>query len=160
MVWLACRCRCRCSRCCWLSLLAASPVPTPSHLLPLLFAPLPSCRLPWDPVYLVESLSDSTIYMAYYAVAHFLQQGDMYGEGDSPIRPEHMTNEVRLAGWVAGWVAAWCQLSHGLCACASGGEKQPSWWLRCVCLSGSAQPHRGLDVMCVVPCRCSRPVLA
>lgn len=24
-------------------------------------------RLPWDPVYLVESLSDSTIYMAYYA---------------------------------------------------------------------------------------------
>lgn len=30
------------------------------------------CRLPWDPVYLVESLSDSTIYMAYYAGA---QQG-------------------------------------------------------------------------------------
>lgn len=29
-------------------------------------AHLPS-RLPWDPVYLVESLSDSTIYMAYYA---------------------------------------------------------------------------------------------
>jgi hypothetical protein len=25
------------------------------------------CRLPWDPVYLIESLSDSTIYMAYYA---------------------------------------------------------------------------------------------
>ena len=52
----------------------------------------------------MESLSDSTIYMAYYAVAHFLQQGDMYGEGDSPIRPEHMTNEVRLAGWGGeGW---------------------------------------------------------
>ena len=30
-------------------------------------------RLPWDPVYLVESLSDSTIYMAYYTVAHLLQ---------------------------------------------------------------------------------------
>lgn len=30
-------------------------------------------RLPWDPEYLIESLSDSTIYMAYYTVAHFLQ---------------------------------------------------------------------------------------
>jgi leucyl-tRNA synthetase len=30
-------------------------------------------RLPWDPQYLIESLSDSTIYMAYYTVAHFLQ---------------------------------------------------------------------------------------
>lgn len=29
-------------------------------------------RLPWDPQFLVESLSDSTIYMAYYTVAHFL----------------------------------------------------------------------------------------
>ncbi len=29
-------------------------------------------RLPWDPQYLVESLSDSTIYMAYYTVAHLL----------------------------------------------------------------------------------------
>ncbi|KAL4433681.1 hypothetical protein ABPG75_000122 [Micractinium tetrahymenae] len=51
-------------------------------------------RLPWDPVYLVESLSDSTIYMAYYAVAHILQAGDMYGEGEGPIRPEQMTSEV------------------------------------------------------------------
>ena len=30
-------------------------------------------RLPADPVYLIESLSDSTIYMAYYTIAHFLQ---------------------------------------------------------------------------------------
>ena len=30
-------------------------------------------RLPWDPKYLIESLSDSTIYMAYYTVAHLLQ---------------------------------------------------------------------------------------
>ena len=28
------------------------------------------------------------------AVAHILQQGDMYGEGESPIRPEQMTSEV------------------------------------------------------------------
>ena len=37
-------------------------------------------RLPWDPQYLIESLSDSTIYMAYYTVAHLLQGGDMYGK--------------------------------------------------------------------------------
>lgn len=30
-------------------------------------------RLPWDPEFLVESLSDSTIYMAYYTIAHILQ---------------------------------------------------------------------------------------
>lgn len=30
-------------------------------------------RLPADPAYLIESLSDSTIYMAYYTIAHFLQ---------------------------------------------------------------------------------------
>ena len=29
-------------------------------------------KLPWDHHFLVESLSDSTIYMAYYTVAHFL----------------------------------------------------------------------------------------
>ena len=36
-------------------------------------------RVPWDPEYLIESLSDSTIYMAYYTVAHILQKGDIYG---------------------------------------------------------------------------------
>ena len=28
--------------------------------------------LPWDPQFLVESLTDSTIYMCYYTVAHLL----------------------------------------------------------------------------------------
>ena len=32
-------------------------------------------RLPWDEHWLIESLSDSTIYMAYYTVAHLLQEG-------------------------------------------------------------------------------------
>ena len=46
-------------------------------------------RLPWDPQYLIESLSDSTIYMAYYTVAHLLQRGDMYGQtgARSPSTP-------------------------------------------------------------------------
>jgi len=30
-------------------------------------------KLPWDPQFLVESLSDSTIYMSYYTVSHLLQ---------------------------------------------------------------------------------------
>lgn len=29
-------------------------------------------RLPWDKQWVIESLSDSTIYMAYYTVAHLL----------------------------------------------------------------------------------------
>jgi leucyl-tRNA synthetase len=29
-------------------------------------------HLPWDEQFVVESLSDSTIYMAYYTVAHLL----------------------------------------------------------------------------------------
>ena len=42
-------------------------------------------RVPWDPIYLIESLSDSTIYMAYYTVAHILQRGDIYGRADAPL---------------------------------------------------------------------------
>ena len=32
-------------------------------------------RLPWDHNWLIESLSDSTIYMAYYTIAHYIQVG-------------------------------------------------------------------------------------
>uniref|UniRef100_V9KA46 Leucine--tRNA ligase, cytoplasmic n=1 Tax=Callorhinchus milii TaxID=7868 RepID=V9KA46_CALMI len=53
-------------------------------------------RLPWDEYWLIESLSDSTIYMAYYTVAHLLHGGSLNGQGASPlgIRPEQMTREV------------------------------------------------------------------
>lgn len=51
-------------------------------------------RLPWDEQYLIESLSDSTIYMAYYTVAHVLQAGDMYGQQGGPFPPEALTHEV------------------------------------------------------------------
>ena len=30
-------------------------------------------KLPWDHAFMVESLSDSTIYMSYYTVASYLQ---------------------------------------------------------------------------------------
>ncbi len=51
-------------------------------------------RVPWDAEFLIESLSDSTIYMAYYTVAHLLQGGDMYGKGQPSVRPEQMTDAV------------------------------------------------------------------
>lgn len=53
-------------------------------------------KLPWDKQWLIESLSDSTIYMAYYTIAHFLQDGSFRGEKPSPlgITAEMMTPEV------------------------------------------------------------------
>ena len=41
-------------------------------------------KMPWDEKYLVESLSDSTIYMAYYTVAHLLQGGVVDGSKPGP----------------------------------------------------------------------------
>ncbi|GAB6023880.1 Leucine--tRNA ligase, cytoplasmic [Chamberlinius hualienensis] len=53
-------------------------------------------RMPWDEQWLIESLSDSTIYMAFYTVCHLLQGGVVDGSGVSPIgiKPEQMTPEV------------------------------------------------------------------
>ncbi|XP_043220831.1 leucine--tRNA ligase, cytoplasmic-like [Amphibalanus amphitrite] len=52
-------------------------------------------RLPWDERWLIESLSDSTIYMAYYTVAHLLQGGVIDGSAPKPaIRPEQLTPDV------------------------------------------------------------------
>merc|ERR1712226_977430 len=52
-------------------------------------------RLPWDETWLVESLSDSTVYNAYYTVAHMLQS-DLKGStpGSLNIKPEQVTPEV------------------------------------------------------------------
>ncbi|KGG50886.1 hypothetical protein DI09_51p120 [Mitosporidium daphniae] len=50
-------------------------------------------RLPWDTSFLVESLSDSTIYMAYYTVSHFLQNGSLDGSGGT-IAASEMTGAV------------------------------------------------------------------
>jgi leucyl-tRNA synthetase len=52
-------------------------------------------KLPWDKQFLVESLSDSTIYMAYYTVAHYLHK-DVFGKekGVGNVGPEQMIDEV------------------------------------------------------------------
>lgn len=53
-------------------------------------------KLPWDEQWLIESLSDSTIYMAFYTVVHLLQGGSFRGEKPSPlgIKASDMTAEV------------------------------------------------------------------
>ena len=53
-------------------------------------------RLPWDPKYLIESLSDSTVYMAYYTVAHLLQGNTLDSSQPNAlgIKPEQMTTAV------------------------------------------------------------------
>jgi len=53
-------------------------------------------KLPWDESWLIESLSDSTIYMAYYTVAHLLQGGTMTGSKPNTlsITADQMTPEV------------------------------------------------------------------
>ncbi|GIX60984.1 leucyl-tRNA synthetase [Babesia caballi] len=56
--------------------------------------------LPWEDIKqnknsLIESLSDSTIYMAYYTIAHYLQ-GDIFGTspGSLDLQPHQLTPEV------------------------------------------------------------------
>ena len=52
-------------------------------------------KLPWDPKFLVESLSDSTVYMSYYTISHLLHS-DVFGskQGVLNIKPEQMIDEV------------------------------------------------------------------
>lgn len=54
--------------------------------------------LPWDKEWVIESLSDSTIYMAYYTISHILQgldnlKGDK-GKSPTGIDPADLTKEV------------------------------------------------------------------
>ncbi|GAA98789.1 uncharacterized protein L969DRAFT_104263 [Mixia osmundae IAM 14324] len=53
-------------------------------------------KLPWDPQFLVESLSDSTIYMAFYTIAHLLQGGVIDGSQPGPlgVTADQLTDEV------------------------------------------------------------------
>ncbi|KAJ7222478.1 hypothetical protein GGX14DRAFT_428848 [Mycena pura] len=53
-------------------------------------------QLPWDPHFLVESLSDSTVYMSYYTVAQLLHENSRDGSKLGPLRitPDQMTDEI------------------------------------------------------------------
>lgn len=52
-------------------------------------------QLPWDTQYVIESLSDSTIYMAYYTISHMLQS-NLEGSkpGSANIQPHQLTDDV------------------------------------------------------------------
>lgn len=52
-------------------------------------------KLPWDHSQLVESLSDSTVYMSYYTIAHLLHT-DIFGtqRGAADVGAEELTDEV------------------------------------------------------------------
>ena len=51
-------------------------------------------HIPWDKQFLIESLSDSTIYMSYYTIANYLHE-DIYGlKPKNGILPEMLTEEV------------------------------------------------------------------
>jgi len=54
-------------------------------------------HLPWDDQFVIESLSDSTIYMAYYTVAHFLQGGVLDGSQIGPLGIH--AKDLTLAAW-------------------------------------------------------------
>ncbi|KAI3843377.1 hypothetical protein MKX03_030478 [Papaver bracteatum] len=51
-------------------------------------------RIPFDAQFLVESLSDSTLYMAYYTIDQMLQNEEMYGKNTSLLKPEQVTDGV------------------------------------------------------------------
>jgi leucyl-tRNA synthetase len=54
-------------------------------------------QLPWDEQFVIESLSDSTIYMAYYTIAHMLQGkgSDLSGKGgEKQILPSQLSDGV------------------------------------------------------------------
>lgn len=53
-------------------------------------------KLPWDQQYLIESLSDSTIYMSYYTISHYLQ-GDLYGSTPGKLGISH--EELNIEAW-------------------------------------------------------------
>ncbi|MHA1231902.1 MAG: leucine--tRNA ligase [Candidatus Helarchaeota archaeon] len=45
-------------------------------------------KLPWDPEWIIETLSDSTIYMCYYTIAHIIY------DPKNNIKPKNLTHEL------------------------------------------------------------------
>ena len=58
----------------------------------LVFFSCAGSKIPWDEQYLIESLSDSTIYMAYYTVAHLLHGGTFDGNRPGPLGVKSVHN--------------------------------------------------------------------
>ncbi len=76
-------------------------------------------KIPWDEQFLIESLSDSTIYMAYYTISHLIQgMNNLNGKGPNPanIKPEQMTHEVFDYIFLKGEYPSECGISEGVLA--------------------------------------------
>jgi len=84
-------------------------------------------RVPWDPTYVIESLSDSTVYMAYYTIAHLLQGGDLTGAtvGPANIKPEQLTSAVFDYVFLKGAYPADCGIPE---ATLAGMRKEFEFW--------------------------------
>ena len=78
----------------------------------LLFHPA-GTRMPWDPQYIIESLSDSTIYMSFYAVAHLLQGGVVDGSQPGPANIKYVFVLSLFSTVLTCW--SLCCLSFRLC---------------------------------------------
>ena len=61
------------------------------------FVSILGTKLPWDEQYLIESLSDSTIYMAYYTVAYLLQGGVLDGSVPGPLHIKYVESYFTIA---------------------------------------------------------------
>merc|ERR1740121_489408 len=70
-------------------------------------------RVPWDEQFVIESLSDSTIYMAYYTVCHFLQ-ANLDGSKGFSIKAEDLTPEVWDYLFLNGPMPKGCKIKKDL----------------------------------------------
>jgi leucyl-tRNA synthetase len=75
-------------------------------------------KLPWDEQFVIESLSDSTVYFAYYTVNHLLHPNNLDGINTEPdaVKPEHMTHAVWDHIFLDKEKPADCQLNGDLLA--------------------------------------------
>jgi len=48
--------------------------------------------IPWDDKYVIDSLSDSTMYMMYYTVSHLLHR-DLGGDESVLVAPEELSDD-------------------------------------------------------------------
>lgn len=67
-------------------------------------------KLPWDKNWIIESLSDSVIYMAYYTIAKYVNSGKISAENAS----ESFFDYIFLNKGDAGSIAAQCKVSPDL----------------------------------------------
>lgn len=75
-------------------------------------------QLPWDTQFVIESLSDSTIYMAYYTISHYLQAGiasmDGSMQGSANSAAALFTDEVFDYIFLQGGYPSQCGIAEAI----------------------------------------------